>query len=333
MRTRSRLATAAATLGAAVLLSAVPAAATASAVSTTNTTATTTATTSTQYGVTNPRILAHFDFATGQTAESLAVEPGGAVDISMASANNVVRVAPDGSQTVLAQFPTTGSCAILRGPSTLGLVRSFDGSLYVVECSGDANQGVWRISPGRAPVQIAQLPPDGFANGLALDPISGNLYVTDSKLGEIWQVPTDGAAATVWASSPAFQPVGLVGVIGVSVHAGSVWAANSGAGTILRIPIRLDGSAGTISTVVSSLTSATGKIDVFGPDNTIAVPLVVANEVEFIQPGGTAQVVLTGSDGLQNPTSAQVYAGRLYVTSGAYLTSQDPNLLTADITC
>ncbi len=77
MRRRLRSATAAAAIGAAVLLSAVPAAATGSAAAVHPTVAgTTTTVTGTQYGVTNPRVVVHFNFAAGQTAESVAVEPG-----------------------------------------------------------------------------------------------------------------------------------------------------------------------------------------------------------------------------------------------------------------
>ncbi|MFL6115093.1 MAG: hypothetical protein ACJ786_27665 [Catenulispora sp.] len=312
----------AAVVGLALLLAGAP---TASAATTGTATATGTAT-----GVTDPRVVAHFDFDAGQTPEDSAIEPDGSVDLSMATANSVVHRAPDGTSTVLAQFPTTGKCSILKGASTLGLVRTLDGTLYVIECSGDADQGVWRVAPGRAPVQIAQLPPAGFANGLAVDDATGTLYATDSVLGEVWRIPTDGTAASVWASGPAFEKKQLVGAIGIAVHHGSVWVGNSEAGTIVQVPIRPDGSAGPILTAVSGLTSSTGKFTVVGPLDTIIVPMVVAGQVVLVRPGGTPQVALTSADGLSTPTSVTYSDGQIYVTSAAYLTGTDPNLLVAD---
>jgi hypothetical protein len=41
--------------------------------------------------------------------------------------------------------------------------------------------------------------------------------------------------------------------------------------------------------------------------------------------------VLTAADGLQNPTSVAVQAHSVYVTSAAYLTAEDPNLLLAQL--
>jgi hypothetical protein len=42
--------------------------------------------------------------------------------------------------------------------------------------------------------------------------------------------------------------------------------------------------------------------------------------------------MLTNADGLSNPTSAAVHGNTVYITSGAYFTATDPNLLEARIT-
>jgi hypothetical protein len=41
--------------------------------------------------------------------------------------------------------------------------------------------------------------------------------------------------------------------------------------------------------------------------------------------------VLTSTDGLSNPTSVAVRGSTAYVTSGAYFTHADPNLLLAKL--
>jgi hypothetical protein len=42
--------------------------------------------------------------------------------------------------------------------------------------------------------------------------------------------------------------------------------------------------------------------------------------------------VLTGADGLQNPTSLAVRGSTGYIASGAYFTNDDPNVLAARLT-
>src|SRR5215472_13399633 len=55
--------------------------------------------------ISNPRIIAHLDFSRGQTPENLALEPGGAADVTFAEAAQVARVSPDGQARILAQLP------------------------------------------------------------------------------------------------------------------------------------------------------------------------------------------------------------------------------------
>ena len=57
--------------------------------------------------------------------------------------------------------------------------------------------------------------------------------------------------------------------------------------------------------------------------------LNVPNEVALVRPDGTHTIVLTGDDGLQNPTAIAVWRTKVLVTSAAYFTRSDPNLLRA----
>jgi len=75
--------------------------------------------------ISNPRIIAHLDLSRGQTPENLALEPGGAADVTFAEAAQVARVSPDGQVRVLAQLPEPAggaACpvlgALLRAPVT-----------------------------------------------------------------------------------------------------------------------------------------------------------------------------------------------------------------------
>lgn len=279
----------------------------------------------------SPRIAAHFDLASGQTPENAVVEPDGAADVTLAEANQVARVGRNGMVTVLAQLPLSGKCGIFPGPATLGVARARDGALFVAECSGDADTGVWRLRPGSAPVQIAALPPDGFPNGMVLDARTGDLYVADSFRGEVWKVPTEGGKPSVWATGPALQMVSFAGANGLALHDGAIWVGNTDQGVIVRIPIRGDGSAGAIQPVAGGLSGGLDDFTVIGRDNTIVAALNRANQIVLIKPGQQPRVLLSAADGLSTPTSVKVRDHTLYVTNAAYFTATDPNLLIADL--
>jgi streptogramin lyase len=259
------------------------------------------------------RILAHFDLASGQTAENLTVAPDGSAIVSFAMANQVAQVSLNGTVRVLAQLPSSGKCDIFPGPATLGVARAHDGTIFVAECSGDANTGIWRIRPGGGrPVQIAELSPAGLPNGMAIDERSGNLYVADSLRGEVWQVPTRGGAPVVWAAGPDLQEVSFAGANGLTVHNDAVWVGNTDNGTIVRIPLRHDGI---------------DDFSVIGPDNTVVAAMVFDSQVLLARPGQQPRVLLTAADGISNPTSVRFHGDTMYVTSAAYFTGSGPNLL------
>jgi hypothetical protein len=273
------------------------------------------------------RIVAHFNLADGQTAENLVVLPNGSTDVTFAIANQVAHVTLDGKVTILAQLPSTGKCGIFPGPATLGIARADDGTVYVAECSGTSTTGVWRLHPGAAPVQIAELPSDGFLNGMALDERTGDLYVADSFLGTVWRVPTRGGVPSAWATGPSLGEVSFAGANGLVVHDNAVWVGNLDKGLIVRIPIRRDGSAGPIE---SEVTGLIGKgLDDFSVvgKNTILAALNMVNEVVEIRPGQQPRVLLTAADGLSTPTSVRLRDDTMYVTGAAYFTGKDPNLL------
>lgn len=282
--------------------------------------------------VINPHIVANFSFAEHQTPEALTVEPSGAVDVTLSFSNQVVRVRPNSKVQTLAQMPATGNCPVISAPLTTGIVRLANGTLDVLACDGDSDTGVWNVpAGGGTPVQIAQLPADTLPNGLALDKKTGELYIADS-LGTVWRVPATGGTPVAWASGPALQPVALFGPNGVEVADGSVWVSNTDQGTILRIPIGPGGGAGTITTAVTGVSGA----DDFAvlPGNLIVLALNGPDQVVAVSPGGIPTVILTSANGISNPSDVKFWVSPggslvMYVTSSAYSTGNDPNLLAA----
>ncbi|MDX2825381.1 hypothetical protein PV416_30970 [Streptomyces ipomoeae] len=289
--------------------------------------------------VSRPRVVAHFDFAQGRTPENIALEPDGSADLTFALARQIAHVTERGDTRIRATLPAEANpdTPVAGDDIVLGIARADDGTLYVTYATGTGKTGVWRVAPDSSRAhQIAKLPENGLPNGIALDEHRGVLYVTDSVRGTVWRVPQKGGRATAWATGAALDPVPTseggsgIGANGIKIHHGAVWVSNSDRGTLLRIPVRRDGSAGPIETRATEL----GGIDDFGftgRGDTVLAALLISNQVVLVRPDGTHRVVLTQHEGLSNPTSVAVRHDTVYVSSAAYFTMKDPNLLLAHL--
>lgn len=280
------------------------------------------------------RFVAHLDMADGQRPENIALEPGGSAVVTFAYSRQVARIHPDGRVHVLATLPEPPAGAetpALSSPFLGGIVRAHDGTLYFLYATGSSDlTGLWRLRPGGTPQRIAALPADGLPNGLALDGHEDRLYVADSVLGTVWRVPVTGGKPSPWATAPELAAAGFLGANGIKVRNGAVWVSNLDKGTVLRIPVTRYGAAGRVETRATGLTN----IDDFaftGHGDTLLAAINADNEVARVRPDGSHTVVLTGADGLENPTSLAVRGNKAYVASGAYFTNDDPNLLAARI--
>ncbi|MER5465819.1 hypothetical protein ABT010_35180 [Streptomyces sp. NPDC002668] len=281
--------------------------------------------------ISGPRVSVHFDLAKGQTPENIALAPGGDAYVTFAAGRQVAKVSRDGTTRILATLPKPADggvqTPVLGFPLTVGIVRAHDGTLYFLYATGTPDlTGVWRLRPGGKPQRIAALPANGLPNGLALDARTRMLYITDSVLGTIWRVRTTGGTPTAWSTAPELASTGFLGANGLKIHKGAVWATNLDKGTILRIPIRPDGCAGRVRTEATGLQG----IDDFaftGRGDQLLATLNGTSQVALVQPQGRHSIVMTSADGLQNPTSIAVRGDTVHVTSAAYLTGKDPNLL------
>ncbi|MET9453098.1 SMP-30/gluconolactonase/LRE family protein [Streptomyces cinerochromogenes] len=286
--------------------------------------------------VTDSRVLTHFDLAAGRTPENIALAPDGSADLTFAYARQVAHVTPEGLTRIRATLPAVARPAtpLVHRAVVTGIARAHDGTLYVNYATGTRRTGIWRLSPdGGAPEKIAALPADGLPNGLALDEHQGVLYAADSVRGTVWRVPQAGGTATKWASGPALAPLPAppahgFGANGIKVRRDAVWVSNSDRGTLLRIPVGPDGTAGPVETRADALTG----IDDFafpGHGRSVLAALNSGNQVVLIHPDGAVHPVLTAEDGLSNPTSVAVRGRTVYVPSAAFTTRRDPNLLLA----
>ena len=79
--------------------------------------------------VTQPHIVAHFDFAAGQTPENIAVEPDGSADLTFASARQVAHVTLEGRTTIRATLPAEPNAHSCQEARMFRMRRSFCPSL------------------------------------------------------------------------------------------------------------------------------------------------------------------------------------------------------------
>jgi hypothetical protein len=279
------------------------------------------------------RIVAHFDLAAGQQAENIVAAPDGAVDVTFAAARQVARVSKSGQVKILATLPAPPARAkapVLGFPLTTGLERLGD-DRYVLYATGDAGTtGLWRIRTNRVPTRLAALPASGLPNGLAFDAAGKTLFVADSVRGVIDRVSVDSGRVTTWATGAKLVSGGFLGVNGVRVHGNALYATNLDQGTLLRIPFRSDGSAGRIRTAATGLNGIDDFAFVPGTDRVLAA-IDPTNDLVEIDANGSHRTVLTRSDGLSNPTAVLVRGQTAFITSAAYVTQQDPNLLTINL--
>jgi len=281
----------------------------------------------------SPRIAEHFTLDAGQTPENIAMAPNGDAYVTFAAGRQVAEISRTGAVRILATLPAPADngvhTPVLGFALTTGIVRGRGGSLYFLYATGTADlTGVWRLAPGGRPRRIAALPANGLPNGLALDAGTGTLYATDSVLGRIWSVPVTGGTPTAWSTAPELASTGFLGANGLKIHNGEIWTTNLDKGTVLRIPILRNGSAGPVRTEATGLAG----IDDFaftGRGDQLLAALNGPSEVALVQSDGSHTIVLTAADGLSNPTSIALRGETVYVLSAAYVTKQDPNLLTA----
>jgi sugar lactone lactonase YvrE len=271
----------------------------------------------------SPQTLAAFDRSSGQTPENLAIAGDGTIYVSLAFASQIVRIAPDGSQTSLG-IPTSGGITV-----GVAIDRRHDGDLDVAVRSPDpAAAGIWRVPrAGFAdPTRIIPLPTSSFPNGITFD-ARGNLYVADSSLGVVWRIAPGSSQATQWSASPLLAPTGasfmgfpLPGANGIKARGNDLFVSNTATESILTIPILAGGDAGAVAVRFSGIEADDFA---FAANGDLYVAENPPSTVDRVTPGGAIATLATQADGLDNP-SAVAFDPRpdqrtqLYITNAAY---------------
>jgi sugar lactone lactonase YvrE len=172
---------------------------------------------------------------------------------------------------------------------------------------------------------FAALPAGAGPNALAFD-TAGNVYISDSFGSTIWRTPPTGGAPSSWVSDPLLGTSGVppFGANGMAFNqsATSLFVANTGNDTIVRVPVNADGSAGTPEVFINSINGADGLV-IDASDN-LWVAANQADEIVVVDPTGRAIAKLGDFDGIDRrgapvgllfPASLVFSGGFVYVTN------------------
>ncbi|WP_408958408.1 SMP-30/gluconolactonase/LRE family protein [Natrinema sp. 74] len=274
--------------------------------------------------------------------ENLAIADQGTVYGSMGPSGQILAVDPQGSQSTVATIHT-GDQGLLLGITILG------GAIYAANGSGQQEtHGIWRVElDGGEPERITPLPPqESMPNGIIPDPTTSDaLLVSDHLAGAIWRVTTDGQAE-VWVEDPLLDPNAEaqtpVGADGLAVHPdGDVYVDNLNAGSVMRVPVADDGSAGQVEQVVQDQ----GLVGVDGmtidQDGGIYLAVNAQNKISLVTSDEEIETVVSGSP-LDFPAdvhfgTTEETATRLYIANFAYGTflqepgAAEPSLARIDV--
>jgi sugar lactone lactonase YvrE len=262
-----------------------------------------------------------------ETPEGIAIDRQGNRYITLALTGEIRKVDTDGRQWTVAFLPI-GQPLVPCGalPGLLGTLTLDDREdvLYVASSSCELeNRGVFKVGLDGSTELLATLPADSLPNGITQ--VGRFLYVADAALPRVWRVSTiDGSVSLFVTSSllAAIPGVPAPAANGIQYFRGDLYVAASAQSTIVRIPLRFNGSAGT-PRIHASLPFGCDDFafDVLGRIYCTTDP---ANRLTRTSADGrTTEILLDASDLLDGPTA--VAFGRrgfdrleLYIANAAF---------------
>jgi sugar lactone lactonase YvrE len=250
----------------------------------------------------------------GTILENIAISATGDLFVTDVGSGTIFRISPGWSTAVFAQAPV----------ALAGVAFDTDGTLVA---AGESS--FYRFAADGTPTLVADIPGAGFLNGVTLlSP--GKFLVADDTADLVWQVNLSTGSASPWLTSSLLVPTDStlpIGPNGVKLFGGSAYISVTGSGTILRVPIASDGSAGSPQVYASSL-----QVDdfAFGSDGSIFVATQTGNSVIRIRPNGTRTTIATEADGLLGDAAlafgrTAVDSKDIYVVNNGGAFSGDPN--------
>lgn len=195
-------------------------------------------------------IVTVFDPVKDGIPEAIATDYRGNLYTSMGT--SVRKFKPSGKLLQVFNLPVSG------GLGNGDLVINWNGDVFVNSNGDDASEkGVWRIKRTGEITKFADIDPStsGFLNGIIID-CYDNLYVSDSQANKIYKITPQGEVLDWLVDS---NLAGDGSVLGFPVGVNNlvfdrsqrfIYASNLDKGSVLKIKVKRDGSAGKIKEFV-----------------------------------------------------------------------------------
>jgi sugar lactone lactonase YvrE len=259
--------------------------------------------------------VATFDPTRSQWPENIVIDRNNNLYVSLLISNEVQKITPEGVQSTYATF--NGA----PGSLTAGLVIDDNtGDLFVAYDAAGQKSVIYVVRPDQSKEVFATFPVGAGLDGMTAD-FFGNLYLADAFLGYVWLVSPSGGTPEIWLDMHAPGSLQIPGPNGIKfdLFQRNLYVSVSYQGTIYRIPMQENGSAGTPVVYASNLTPDDFAFDLLG---NLYVATEPSMSVVRIFPDGTQETIASAADGLEN-TSAVLF-GRtgaaileLYILSGS----------------
>lgn len=275
------------------------------------------------YGNEGVDVVVPFDAGMQHWPEGLAIDKSGKMYVTQGSPfwfvpsdGWVKKISPNGMETEELAFFEDG-----QGPAGIAVDARGDVFFAWPNPLNPATNGVYQVHDDGSAERLWGSENILLANGLAFN-LHGDLLVSDSILGAIWKIPTDGSGpAQIWSHDVHLgvcDPNTDVGANGVAIWKDNVYVANTSKGLLVRIPVLKDGSAGQAEVVAGDDTNGCEFDDLWGMDGialdvhgSVYALLVLQDQLVRIDPSdGSFEVLLTAEDGLHNPSSLAFGTGK-----------------------
>jgi sugar lactone lactonase YvrE len=274
---------------------------------------------------------AEITFADGRIfPESLTSTKNGTLYFGSLGLDSVYRAAPNASKAETWIAPKTAGLQTVLGvfadesAGTLWVCASASGGRGGTPVVGETAMKAFNLKDASLKASYA-FPGNGVCNDMAVAK-DGTVYVTDTTGARVLRLKKGATALDVWAADPM-----LLGTAdGIALLAdGSVYVNSVGQGTLLRIPVKADGSAGPIVKLETSqpLTSPDGMRSVGGQTLLLVEGAGRLDEVTITGDKATIKVL---KDGLTGPTAVTLAGGTAYVAEARLNLRNDPKLRDQD---
>jgi sugar lactone lactonase YvrE len=266
-------------------------------------------------------------FADGRIfPESLTSTKNGAVYFGSLGQDSVYRAAPKSSKAETWIAPKTAGLQTVLGvladepAGTLWVCASASGGRGGTPVVGETAMKAFNLKDASLKASYA-FPGNGICNDIAVAK-DGTVYVTDTTGARVLRLKKGATALDVWAADAML----LAAADGIALLAdGSVYVNSVGQGTLLRIPVKADGSAGAIVKLDTSrpLTTPDGMRSV-GSKTMLLVE--GAGRLDEVTINGDKADVKVLKEGLTGPTAVTLVDGMAYVAEAKLNYRNDPKL-------